>query len=375
MRGGYYAPLTNEAKAEVADFINHYAYLVDHGVAAPSAGGFAYSDDEMNHVLFSPYIAYLRTLADIYADEGDPYVGDDVTLGMIVEYANFGKISTSLADPLATTNHVIAIVESDSPASAVDGELESTGVPTTAVAGDGVFYVSPEPAPAPEQWMADLHNYTVAQVTAFDHEADVQHWLQGTQTNAQMLASDIQQWLGDFVDDPYADAYVLHAAFGSYGAMPYVVTTFTGGYLLTSAVTGTTVGPFHIDDELNPTPLLEELPQYTTGTTTSNIDLSNVSVGVAFVRLWVTSMPANYVLDPACAPAGCWGNYRCSFRGRVCECITMGSITSTLTPPEPPLRVRIRCTFPANDGNCSTTTASGTPIPGANCTTAYEILR
>lgn len=375
--GGYYAPLTNEAKAEVADFINHYANQVEHGVAAPGAGDFAYSDDEMNHVLFSPYIAYLRTLADIYADEGDPYVGDDVTLGMIVEYANFGKISTSLADPLATTNHVIAIVESDSPASAVDGELESTGVPTTAVAGDGVFYVSPDPAPAPEQWMADLHNHTVAQVAAFDHEADVQHWLQGTQTNAQMLASDIQQWLVGFVDDPYADAYVLHAAFGSYGAMPYVVTTFTGGYLLTSAVTGTTVGPFHIDDELNPTPLLDELPEFVTGSAFSNVDLANVGVGVVFARIF-GPLPAGFNLDTACVPPGCWeSRYRCStVAGGRCQCIAIGWIRNGGGTGPIRRQARIRCTFPpSSPGVCETTTTPPAFIPGADCVQAYEILR
>ena len=375
MRGGYYAPLTNEAKSEVAEFINHYAYQVEHGVAAPGAGGFAFSDDEMNHVLFSPYITYLRTLADIYADDGDPYVGDDVTLGMIVEYANFGKISTSLEDSIATTNHVIAIVDSDSPASAVDGELESTGVPTASVAGDNVFYVSPEPAPVPEQWMADLHIHTTGLVSNFDQTADVQNWLSGNPTNVEQLASDIKNWLEFFVYDDLADAYALHAAFGKYGAMPYVVTTFSGGYMLTSAVTGTTIGPFHPDDELNPTPLLEELPQFTSGTSFTNVDLGNISVGIVFARLWVTAMPANYVLDPACTPAGCWGSYRCSFRGRVCECITIGYITSTLTPPAPRRRTRIRCTFSANDGDCSTMTAGGTAIPGANCTTSYETLR
>ncbi|MEZ6165683.1 MAG: hypothetical protein R3B67_14760 [Phycisphaerales bacterium] len=324
---------------------------------------------------FSPYIAYLRTLAEIYGDEGDGYVGDDVTLDMIVEYANFGKITTSTSDPISTVKHVQAIQESNSPVDGGDGQLNSYGVPSSAVAGDGVFYVSPEPAPAPEQWMADLHIHTTGVVSNFDHTADVQNWISGNPTNVEQLTSDIKNWLELFVDDDLTDSYSLHAAFGKYGAMPYVVTTFSGGYMLTSAVTGTTIGPFHPDDELNPTPLLEELPQFTSGTSFSNVDLSNVSVGVVFAKLWVTRMPANYVLDPACTPAGCWENYRCSFRGHVCECITIGYITSTLTPPAPRRRARIRCTFSANDGDCSTTTAGGTPIPGANCATSYETLR
>tara|TARA_R100000657_G_C4678400_1_gene125444 strand:+ start:256 stop:1467 length:1212 start_codon:yes stop_codon:yes gene_type:complete len=381
-----FTDLQPSQKAEVADFINHYAFFVENGQLSPGASTFSYSNSDMNDVLFSPYIAYLRTLASIYGDEGDGYVGDDVTLEMIVEYANFGKITTSTSDPISTVKHVQAIQESNSPVDGGGGQLNSYGVPSSAVAGDGVFYVSPEPAPAPEQWMADLHIHTTGVVSNFDHTSDVQNWLSGNPTNVEQLASDIKSWLEYFVDDDLADAYPLHAVFGKYGAMPYVVTTYSEGYLVTSSITGTTLGPYHPDDELNPTPLLEELPEFTVGTNVSNIDLSNVTVNVVIAREKTTIAPAGYVPDPSCTPAGCWrprvgavAAYGCQPIGRKCKCKASGNMTSTATPPGPDIPTDMICITPTDpDGTCPEYNRSAVPpapIPGADCTQWYYYVR
>ena len=382
----YYNSLDATTKSEAATFVQMYAQLLETGVPAAGADTFAYTDLNANTPLFSPYIGYMRTLADIYAKDKE-YIGNDVTPLMIVDFALNGKITTSISDPTLTINHLIAVSESQSAEAIVEGgEVVSNGVSTKTVTSSGSLYLSPDPAPAPQLWMNDLATYSSNLASSFNPADDIQHLLLGQPTNADDLADNIQQWLEAFVpDDGDLATYVIHSAFGKFGALPVVVISYEDGYLFANGMSGVVSGPYHNDDELDTTPLLNNTPQFVTNTSFGNIDLSGVSVNVVLRKRWTTRFPAGYVPDPSCTPAGCWlprsptsptgtPHYHCvEIAGGKCKCTSDGTMTSTATPPGPSIPVRITCTTPVPTGGCGDT---GTPPAllagtGVNCTTKY----
>ncbi len=381
----YYEDLDVKTKSEFTDFVQMYVHLLETGEVAEGADSFQYTLPEANSTLFSPYLGYVQTLAGIHA-QGQEFIGDDVSPGMVESYAVSGLVTTPLTDTVKTASHLESALASGPDVVLVieDGMLVSSGIGAADVVSGAAPFVSSKPAPDPQDWMDDLSSFTTNFASGFDHSADVQRLLMGQATNAEELMDEVQEWLEVFVpDDQDLATDLIYATFGKFGALPSIIVLYEDGYLLVNGMTGSVYGPYLHEDEINPGGLLGETPQFNVSTSFSNVNASVTSVGVLAVRRWTTVMPAGYALTPpgSCSFVttipGCWipvNNYECQVNSRgKCVCKANGSISNAATGGTG--TAKITCEYPSTDGECSTNAAPPTPIPGASCTTRYKLPR
>lgn len=385
----FYDDLDASFHAEIKTFVSMYTHLLIHGEPATGAQDFSFTRSEANSPLFQPYVAYMRTLAKIKGGEDIRYFGHLVGPADVAAYSEGTLISTSMSEPAPTINHVSAIVASNDTvqASVTEGTLSSVGLGVQPVES-GTPYVSPMDPPEFEAWMDDLASLASNLAAAHDPTDDVRHMLLGEPTNAEDLRSELHSWLE--IERPYdakLGSYVIHVMFGKFGALPVVVISYESGYLLVDGVNGSIIGPFLYEDEIDASPLLAAHPQHSGSGSVSNIDVNSSST-VVLARDWYEVPPRGYVPDPSCTPAGCWlprqpttptgtPSYNCTLIGNGnCKCTTNGTMTSTATPPGPPIPTKIVCVYPSTGGDCN---ANGTPPgfipPPADCTQTYYYAR
>ncbi|MCC5823509.1 MAG: hypothetical protein LAT64_05560 [Phycisphaerales bacterium] len=358
-----YDDLDPQLKAEVKVFISMYTHLLIHGEPAEGADAFSFTHPHANSPLFQPYVAYVRTLAKIKAGD-DFYFGHLVGPAEVAAYSDGTLVSTSITDAMSTLNHLSAISASagTTHVSTVDGELNSTGLGVEPAEG-GEAYVSPLDPPSYEDWMADLASLAASVSATLDPAMDVRYMLLGEPTNAERMRAQLDAWLQvERSGDTGLGSYVIHAAFGKFGALPIIVIIYSDGYLLVDGMNGTVAGPYLYEDEIDAVSLLSLRAEYSAGTGVAGINI-NTSTWAVEVSKWLPRHPQHYVANPACpGNPGCWiprlatgkPYYGCKPHPRGgCECEAKGTyVPGPNAPPGSPpfVETRIVCRLPAGPG-------------------------
>ena len=384
-----YEDLDPQLQAEVKVFISMYTHLLIHGEPAEGADAFSYTHPDANSPLFQPYVAYLRTLAKIKAGD-DFYFGHLVGPADVAAYSDGTLVSTSITDAMSTLNHLSAISTSAGTVqvSTVDGDLNSTGLGVEPAEGVEA-YVSPLDPPGYEDWMMDLASLAASVSATLNPGMDVRHMLLGEPTNAEWMRTQLDAWLqAERSDDIGLGSYVIHAAFGKFGALPIIVIIYSDGYLLVDGMNGTVSGPYLYEDEIDAISLLSLRPEYTVGLGAANVDLNSSTVAMVAKKKH-RAPPPGYGPDPSCpGNPGCWvprnaagtPYYSCQVRGLNPKCVCKSNGTYTPLPGQPPgpsVPTEIICTYPVGpDGSCN---ANGTPpahIPApADCKQTWTYAR
>lgn len=396
--------------AEVQQWMNWYAHLVETGTPADDVPVFPFSTPIMNTALFSPRHAVARLITQATLTDVDVC---EIVLGSrshdfmestahqyYVDFLRNGMIATDLVDePEASMAHFMAVIEApDTVWAEIVGEfLISDGLPLPRVDADPSIPIFADVGLQSQEIIQSIQAMAPDMLwfSLVDADRQAQYELRNHfPSNADLLRAGLELRL-DLNSDFDPSLYTLRradAVFGIFGRLPLVVAEFADGVLLIDGITGAVSGPFEPGLPLDATELLLAHPEaYTAGMPVQIIDAAHCPVGSWKPQpQWQQGDPGkpNYrpKRDPAEGPHdpidwtdpnpplsppfpvvpspvqldpnkdGWYDKWDCSRIDGVCSCVTYGM---EINRDGVPVRTRRECT--STDANCQGNDHNVTP--------------